>query len=231
MIDITDLTSESSSGVFDKMMEGIDRKLTEQFEEGRITGSDYANVYLGGMQVALQESVKFIQVQAQDKINVSQSAQDLALKRSQQELVEQQAQKEVFNVETAKQQSIIAEKEVLLADSRKAKLDAEVTLLQTKALTEQEQIDLVATQKSLYAAQEAGFKFKSATDVLKIGAELWTVGKTSSTAGGPPSLNDEGLSKALIVMINELYSQADLVGTPSFSEGVVTAPAGTQVTI
>lgn len=49
----------TGDGVFDDLMETVNAHLDAQFKLGRITGSDYATVYLGAMQAALQQSVAF----------------------------------------------------------------------------------------------------------------------------------------------------------------------------
>ena len=49
----------TGSGAFDDLMEAVNIHLDAQFNLGRITGSDYATVYLGAMQAALQNSVAF----------------------------------------------------------------------------------------------------------------------------------------------------------------------------
>ena len=49
----------TGTGSFDDLMEAVNIHLDAQFNLGRITGSDYATVYLGAMQAALQNSVAF----------------------------------------------------------------------------------------------------------------------------------------------------------------------------
>lgn len=49
----------TGTGVFDDLMEAVNIHLKAQYDLGRITGSDYATVYLGAMQTALQQSVSF----------------------------------------------------------------------------------------------------------------------------------------------------------------------------
>ena len=49
----------TGTGAFDDLMEAVNIHLDAQFNLGRITGSDYATVYLGAMQSALQQSVAF----------------------------------------------------------------------------------------------------------------------------------------------------------------------------
>ena len=47
-------------GVFDKLMMAVNGNISIQYETGRITGSEYSNVYLGSMQSVIAESMKFI---------------------------------------------------------------------------------------------------------------------------------------------------------------------------
>jgi hypothetical protein len=48
------------SGVFDKLMQVSKLHLKEEFDNNRITGSDYSNVYLGALQAVLQTSTQFL---------------------------------------------------------------------------------------------------------------------------------------------------------------------------
>jgi hypothetical protein len=50
----------TGTGVFDDLMEAVNIHLSAQFQLGRITGADYATVYLGAMQSALQNSSSFV---------------------------------------------------------------------------------------------------------------------------------------------------------------------------
>jgi hypothetical protein len=59
--DITNSTDLSEgTGIFDVLIKSMERRIEAQYEAGRITGSNFANVYLGGLQTILTESVKFI---------------------------------------------------------------------------------------------------------------------------------------------------------------------------
>lgn len=59
---VDSLTTEvvGGSGVFDKMMKAVNAHLTDQFEKGRITGGDYAKVYLGSVQTVMQQAIAFL---------------------------------------------------------------------------------------------------------------------------------------------------------------------------
>jgi len=49
----------TGDGVFDDLMEAVNSQLNNQYELGRITGNDYATVYLGAMQAVIQQAVTF----------------------------------------------------------------------------------------------------------------------------------------------------------------------------
>ena len=67
-ISTTDLTNSSTSadnivtgtGVFDDLMETVNAHLDAQFKLGRLSGTDYATVYLGAVQSSMQTAVQFL---------------------------------------------------------------------------------------------------------------------------------------------------------------------------
>lgn len=84
----------TGTGVFDDLMEAVNAHLDAQYNLGRLTGADYATVYLGAIQSSLQNSVQFVLGKQQaDKqadllatqiITETQSKDaDLAIKRQQ----------------------------------------------------------------------------------------------------------------------------------------------------
>ena len=48
------------TGIFDQLMMAVNGNIQVQFDSGRIKGGDYANVYLGSMQTAINEAMKFV---------------------------------------------------------------------------------------------------------------------------------------------------------------------------
>lgn len=66
-IELTDLTNGSivnqewqGTGVFDTLMSAVNKNIEVQYNKGRITGSDYAQVYTQSLQATLQQSVEFL---------------------------------------------------------------------------------------------------------------------------------------------------------------------------
>lgn len=66
-IEVSDLTNGNvvnqewvGTGVFDTLMAAVNKNIEVQYQKGRITGTDYAQVYLGALQSTLQQSVEFL---------------------------------------------------------------------------------------------------------------------------------------------------------------------------
>ena len=50
----------TGNGVFDVLLNVINKNIELQYENGRIVGKEYADVYLGGVQATLQQSIEFL---------------------------------------------------------------------------------------------------------------------------------------------------------------------------
>ena len=61
----------TGTGVLDDMMETVNSHLAAQFNLGRITGSDYATVYLTAMQATVQQAVAYTLGQAKTNSETS----------------------------------------------------------------------------------------------------------------------------------------------------------------
>jgi len=98
-VDIKDLTGNvtvdseynvSGDGVFDDLMETVTKHVTAQYDAGRITGPEYATVYLGALQSVLAEAVKYLMEDANKELIEAQKdelllngAEDRLLKETQ----------------------------------------------------------------------------------------------------------------------------------------------------
>ena len=85
-ISITDITTGTldGTGYFDELMNAIELHIEDQYVKGRIKGSDYANVYLGSIQYALQQAFQFglSKLQTEEQVRASQVQTDLAEKQN-----------------------------------------------------------------------------------------------------------------------------------------------------
>lgn len=74
------------TGVFDELMKAINGNIMVQYESGRIKGPEYAEVYLGSMQTAIAEAMKFMLNKKQ--IEKGLEAQDVSIAISEVQLAE-----------------------------------------------------------------------------------------------------------------------------------------------
>ena len=85
---ISELTTNSipGTGVFDVLMSAMSKHILEEYRQNRITGKEYATVYLGAMTAVLQQAIAYLTV---DKQNARLAAEIALL---QQKLLTEQAQ-------------------------------------------------------------------------------------------------------------------------------------------
>lgn len=158
-----DLTTKvvDGTGIFDELMTAANAHLTYQWEQDRIIGSSYAEVYLGQLTAVLGQAVLFLTerdktylnnllVQSQIKLadaQVALAAQDLLNKQQellnaqkQMELMEQQIQLAEKQVELADKELLVKDKEMQLLDKQIAVQEATADLTRQKIKTEMAQI-------------------------------------------------------------------------------------------
>jgi hypothetical protein len=82
-IDVDAITNVGATGVFDKLMASVNSNIQLQYEEGRITNNDYANVYLGSLQAVLQQSIQFVLQEQVSEVQISNMLKDNELKDEQ----------------------------------------------------------------------------------------------------------------------------------------------------
>lgn len=88
-IQLTDITTGAvdGSGVFDKLMVAVKGHITEEYENGRIKGSDYANVYLGALQGVLAQSVEYVLREKLTEVQIEGAVKDIEAKEVQIEAI------------------------------------------------------------------------------------------------------------------------------------------------
>lgn len=176
--------STSGTGVFDELMKAANAHIKAEYKAGRIKGTDYATVYLGGMQAVLQQSTQFLL----SKQKADKEAELLA---------------EQVESENLRQENLQAENAVLVAQEcklrgeydllmeQKLKTVAETALLNQKKVTEQAQTSgvgvgpdsVIGKQIALYEAQAKGYVRDAEQKVAKLMVDTWNVRKTMDESG------------------------------------------------
>jgi hypothetical protein len=82
-INTESITNAESTGVFDKLMAAVNTNIQIQYQEGRINGGDYANVYLGSLQSVLSQSIQFVLQEQISELQISGAIKDNLLKDEQ----------------------------------------------------------------------------------------------------------------------------------------------------
>ena len=80
------------TGAFDELIKAINGNIQIQFEAGRIQNAEYAEVYLGSMQTAITESMKFV-------LQNDTLAKELELKQAQ--IAKINAERDLVNAQIA----------------------------------------------------------------------------------------------------------------------------------
>ena len=189
------------TGVFDELMKAINGNIMVQYESGRIKGPEYAEVYLGSMQSAVSESMKFLL--NKKSIEKALELQDIQIAMSEVQLAEtsekwgiQKAvlenQLDMSNIDVAyKEQNVLRDLEI--RDKQIESATADIAFNESKKLImEQTRKDNIRSK----AAEQFGefIKYLSAANVV-------------------PGANDFKNMRALINSMNDGIANPDVAAT------------------
>lgn len=217
-ISISDLTSNvltdavtqvvSGDGVLDDMMETVNAHLEAQFQAGRITGTDYATVYLTAIQATVQQAVTFVlgmeSTNAQVLMTTAQTNTEASNKlqvEAQTLLVGKQGTTETANAaKISAEQTLLASKNTT-ETSAQTKMAAESALLTQKKVTEFGQTgqtgnaiplstSVMGAQINLTGEQAKAFLWNAENKHFKILADAWSI---NTTVQGDKDINFEAI--------------------------------------
>ncbi len=171
-----DLTTKvvDGTGIFDELMTAANAHLSAQWDMERITGTQYAEVYLGQLTAVLQQAVTFLIEKDKTYLNnlLIQAQIDLANKQI--ELADKELEK--------------ADKEIELLDKQIELQELNKELIAQKVKTEKAQISdtvdgvpvtgVIGAQIALYKQQKDGFIRDAEQKALKIISDTWITRKT-----------------------------------------------------
>lgn len=242
MININDLTDGqiNGDGTFDKLMTSVTAHVERQYKNSRVTGADYANVYLGSLTAVLGQSSTFLlqseqlnkQLQLLDAqianvtantelvdAQVAKMEADTAISVKQLELLDNQILESQANVALVNQQKLNAEAQYTLIQKQQLKVDKESELLAQKLTTEIAQTSgnettvqgVLGKQMELIQKQADGFDRNAEQKLVKMMIDTWTV--RQSTDGADVLNNGLGDSE-----INNVLNIAKTgIGAPTYN--------------
>ena len=160
-IEITDVTNDGGTGYFDLLMVSINTQLATQFQLERLTGTDYATVYLGALQVTLQQAMNFALTKELTEEQIKDVNSGVSIKlateaqiQSATEIAEAQSEADI-SLKEAQELNVESDTNIKETQSTQdqALKQAQETLVIKQTLTE-EQNTLLATQNIANAAAQ-----------------------------------------------------------------------------
>ncbi len=171
-----DLTTKvvDGTGIFDELMTAANAHLSAQWDNERITGTQYAEVYLGQLTAVLQQAVTFLIEKDKTYLNNLLINAQIELANKQIELADKELEK--------------ADKEIELLDKQIELQELNKELIAQKVKTEKAQISdavdgvlvtgIIGAQIALYKQQKDGFIRDAEQKALKIISDTWITRKT-----------------------------------------------------
>lgn len=138
---ITDLTdgTTAGNGIFDQMMRSIKAHLSEEYNSGRMQGTDYATVYLGSLQSVLSRAQEFLF--ARERIGLENELLQLQVQQAE---LERQRLEIAVQIAEAERGKLMAETVLLVKELEK--VDADIALTQANISRIQRELPLVDAQ-------------------------------------------------------------------------------------
>lgn len=212
-ITVADLTEGklTGTGVFDQLMQANKAHLEDQYTRSRIKGAEYATVYLGALQTAMEHSLQYV-LQEQ---NVDLQAQLLEKQIETEGLKQAQLTEQTLNI-TAERAQI--EAQTALAEQQKTNLTAEALNIPKQGLLLDAQTAVQDQQKVNLTSEDLRIKEQTA----QITAETLNVPKqgdlldaqTSVQIQQETNLQSEKLkTDSQTLLIDEQAANAVIEGT------------------
>ncbi len=178
---ITPITNEDlttrvvdGTGIFDELMTAANAHLDSQFKNDRITGTQYAEVYLGQIQAVLANAVQFLIERDKTYLNNLLVNAQINLAEKQIELAEKQ-------LEQADKQRELLEKQIELqeaqADLARQKIKTEIAQI-ADTVDGNPVVGVIGAQVGLYKQQTTSYKRDSEQKVMKTLLDTWMTRKT-----------------------------------------------------
>ena len=157
-IELTDLTNttevangvSNGTGTFDKLMNSVNLYLDDQYENGRLKGTDYANVLLGSIQTVLAQSVQYTLQERLLEAQVDDVRKGIEVK-------DQQIANMVDELLTTAKQRLDIDKGIEIKEAQKSNLVAEGLNIPKQGLLLDEELE-TSNKQQLILDEELSLK-------------------------------------------------------------------------
>jgi hypothetical protein len=210
--DITERVA-NGTGVFDTFMAGVDAHLTREFEKGRITGAEYAKVYIALTEAAMSNTVQFLNVREQgywqaQTAKFQAQAAEIAVVTGRVQLSTAKAQLQALSYEALNNEATYGITKMKLASEDVAYATAKYqfdNILPSQLELVKEQVEVaraqttdtrkdgstilgsVGQQKALYDQQITAYQRDSEVKAAKLFTDAWIAQKTIDEGLTAPS--------------------------------------------
>lgn len=184
---VTDITTGavSGTGIFDKLMVGINAQLNDQYLKNRITGAEYTKAYIALTEAALTQSVGFLLTKEKQYWETL--------------VTQQQARTALVGVTTAKVQLEAVKRQAMLLNEQYEAARAQTVDTRSDGITAI--AGTIGAQKGLYDQQKESYVQKTRLDVTKVFTDAFAIKKTvDSVTDNPLQFADNEIDEVVAAL-------------------------------
>lgn len=147
-LNVTELTTAeiAGTGVFDVLMQSVKNHVQEEHTKSRITGKEYATVYLEALQSTLAQSIEYLLRAKTLGFELDNLGKQGVLLDHQAEIAIKDAQLKFAQIAQTQAQTELTEQQVKSAEAEAHKIPVEISLLRSN-------LELASVEKDLRIAQ------------------------------------------------------------------------------
>ena len=147
-LDVTELTTAeiAGTGVFDVLMQSVKNHVQEEHTKSRITGKEYATVYLEALQSTMAQSIEYLLRAKTLGFELDNLGKQGVLLDHQAEIAIKDAQLKFAQIAQTQAQTELTEQQVKTAEAEAHKIPVEISLLRSN-------LELASVEKDLRIAQ------------------------------------------------------------------------------
>ena len=200
-IQLSDLTNGSTvrasgtqpvwegTAIFDVLMKAVNENINIQFEQNRITGSDYATVYLGAIETCIKEATNLLLQKAIADKEIEVKTQQILTMQNDDNIKSAQSAKDL---EVKTQQNLTMKNDDNIKSAQSAKdLEVKTKELGVKQAQTDKLIDdllTAAKQRELYSRQITGFDDNKYQKLFESQLSSWGLMFSSGMLTEKPSI-------------------------------------------
>ena len=133
-IDLSGITNTEGDGIFDELMKAVNSQIETQYLNNRITGTDYANVYLSSLQSVLSQSIDFYLRSELTEVQIDTALVDKQIKEFQlNSILPEELTKVQEEIDLLQEQAKGAFADRVVKDKQAAKLGLDNVMKQSEA--------------------------------------------------------------------------------------------------